>query len=235
MNFKLSVIIPVFNEADTVSAVLEKVETIPYNKEIIVVDDGSTDSTKSVLERWRKKDANLKIVTNSTNKGKGFAVREGLKYVKGDVVIIQDADLEYNPEEYGVLIDHIINNKTDVVYGTRFDNKQSIFCHKSKLFHFLGNKLVTFIANLIYDGDLSDIMTCYKVFRSDLIKDLHLSCNGFAIEAEITSEILKKKVLIKEVPISYNPRTHKQGKKINFFTDFFRVVLLLILKRRTSA
>jgi glycosyltransferase involved in cell wall biosynthesis len=229
-DFKVSIIIPVFNEENTILPILERIKEAPFDKEIIIVDDGSTDCTKSIIYKWRSSN-NIKFISYKKNRGKGFAVREGFKHATGDIVIIQDADLEYNPDDYKSLFLKLLEDNTDVVYGTRYKSWKLIFEPGTRKYHILGNKIITTIANIIYGSNLTDIMTCYKAFKNNVVKNMNLKCDGFAIEAEITSEVLKRNFLIKEVSISYKPRSHKHGKKINFFVDFFRVIYWLIKKK----
>lgn len=231
MPLKISVVMPVFNEAGSIISILDKIKKVPFQKEIIIVNDGSTDNIESIIDERKKSDDSIKFISYKQNKGKGYALRKGFENAVGDIVIIQDADLEYYPEEYNLLVTKLIEDRAEVVYGTRFDRKQSIFAYKSRFYHFLGNKIVTLLANLIYKAKLTDIMTCYKAFRIEVIKKINLECNGFGIEAEITAEVLKGKYRIIEVPISYMPRSHRQGKKINYFTDFFRVIYWLAKKK----
>lgn len=218
---KLSVVIPVYNEINTFLEILRQVKEVPFEKEIIIVDDFSTDGTREVLKAI--KDDNIKIIYNDKNSGKGFAIRKGFEYVTGDIVIIQDADLEYYPDEYPALIQKIVEGKADVVYGSRFLGAHRVFL----FYHYLGNKLLNFIANFLYNTSLTDLMTCYKAFRSDALKRLKLRANGFGIEAEITAQVFDRKLRVYEVPISYNGRSYDEGKKITW-KDFFRSTYWLL-------
>ncbi len=218
---KLSVIIPVYNEINTILEVLRRVKAVPLDKEIIIVDDGSTDGTREVLRGI--KEENVKIIFNERNRGKGFSLRRGFEHITGDIVIIQDADLEYYPDEYPILIQKIIEDKADVVYGTRFLGTHRVF----HFYHYLGNLLLNFIANVIYDTNLSDLMTCYKAFKAEVIKKLKLRANGFGIEAEITAQIFRRRLRVYEVPISYSGRDYDEGKKITW-KDFFRLLYWLL-------
>ena len=211
---KLSVVIPAYNEINTILEVIKRVESTPFNKEIIIVDDGSTDGTREVIEKINKD--NVKVILNKRNRGKGHALRRGLKEITGDIVIIQDADLEYYLDEYPFLINKIINEKADVVYGSRFSGARRIFFFH----HYLGNKLLNFIASLLFNYNVTDLMTCYKAFRARVIKELDLKADGFGIEAEITAKVFKKNLRVYEVPISYNGRDYEEGKKITW-RDFF--------------
>ena len=218
---KLSVLIPVYNERNTILTVIERVKKEPHEKEIIIVDDGSTDGTKALLKQID--DENIKIVFNERNRGKGFAVRQALNYMTGDIAIIQDADLEYQPDYYGVLIEKIIREEADVVYGSRVLGKSKIVHFP----HYLGNQIITRLANVILGAKLTDISTGYKVFKSSCIKELCLQEDGFGIEAEITAEIFKRKYRIAETPIICNSRTYQEGKKITWL-DFFKCIYALL-------
>ncbi|HPL95311.1 MAG TPA: glycosyltransferase family 2 protein [bacterium] len=219
---KLSIIIPTYNEEKTVLKIINRVERVKLeniNKEIIIVDDGSTDQTKEILKPLEEK---YKIIYQPKNLGKGAAVRTALNQITGDIVLIQDADLEYNPEEYSKLLDPIINHDLNVVYGSRMLGAHTA----TNFYYYLGNKLITFIANLLYNASLTDIETGYKVFRKDVIINLNLTANGFDIEPEITAQILKK-YNIHEVPISYFGRDFSEGKKISW-RDGLQAILVLL-------
>lgn len=218
---KLSVVIPVYNEIDTILEILQRVKAVPIDKEIIIVDDYSTDGTREILREI--KDDNIRLILNEENRGKGFSIRKGFEYITGNIVIVQDADLEYYPDEYPILVQKIIEGKADVVYGTRFLGPRRVF----HFYHFLGNGVLNFIANFLYDTNLSDLMSGYKVFRADVLRRLKLRANGFGIEAEITAQILKRKLRVYEVPISYDGRDYDEGKKITW-KDFFRSLYWLI-------
>ena len=214
INKKLSIIIPVLNEESTIEEIIKQVKNAPvfdYEKEIIIVDDGSSDNTKNILKNIKEK-YDLIILRHNRNIGKGKAIRTGLKAVTGSAVIIQDADLEYNPQDWTLLLKELNGSGIGAVYGSRNINSK-----KRGYFHYvLGVKFLTFLNNFLFRTKLTDIYTCYKLFPAHLIKSIKLDSNGFEIEAEITAKILKKGLLIKEVPISYNPRKFKQGKKIRF-------------------
>lgn len=220
---KISVIVPVYNEKNNIKFVLEEVLKQDVY-EVIVVDDGSTDGTKEILQNLSY--PNIKVVFHQKNSGKGAAVRTGLKYVTGDVIIIQDADLEYDPSEYDKLLTPIRKGKADVVYGSRFKGVTRVFY----FWHYVGNKFLTLIANLLYNSTLSDMETCYKVFKRDCIKDLKLKSNGWGFDPEITAYFFKKGYRIVEVPISYYGRTYEEGKKIKWKHGF--IVLWTIIKCR---
>lgn len=219
---KLSVVIPAYNEIDTILEIIRRVQAVPLDKEIIVVDDGSTDGTREALLRFR--DPNLRVLLNDRNSGKGYSIRRGFQEVNGDIVVIQDADLEYYPDEYPSLIEKILEGKADVVYGTRFLGAHRVFY----FYHYLGNKVLNLITNMLYDSTLTDLMTCYKAFRSDVLKTLTLRANGFEIEAELTAEVLRRGLRLYEVPISYGGREYYEGKKVTW-KDFFRSVYWLLL------
>lgn len=212
-NKVLSVIMPVYNEAKTIEKAINEVKKVKVKsikKQIIVVDDGSTDGTKDVLNKIKSKDKSLIIIFKGKNHGKGSAIREGLKYATGDYIIFQDADLEYTPEDYNIMLMPVLKGHADVVYGSRF-----LGPHRSFLFwHYVANKFLNFLTNLMYNSTLTDMETCFKLFKSEIIKDIRLRSNSFTIEPEITSKILKKNVRIYEVPIQYFGRGYKEGKKI---------------------
>ena len=209
---KLSVIIPVFNERETLKELVEAVLAVDYADEIVIVDDGSVDGTRDLYEEIAALDASIKIHMHEGNKGKGAAVRTGFAEADGDIFLIQDADLEYDPREYEMLVRPILEGKTAVVYGSRFRGGPT----KTMFFwHMVGNKLLTLVTNILYNTILTDMETCYKVFRADLVRDIPLRAQGFEFEPEITSKILKRGHRIYEVPISYNGREFDEGKKLN--------------------
>lgn len=209
---RLSVIIPVFNEKATIGEIVKKVKKIPVEKEIIVVDDGSTDGTAEILKEISEKDRNIKIILKEKNEGKGSAIREGLKYVNGDVVVIQDADLEYEPTDWIEMLKFMEEKKADVVYGSRVLGKNK----KSSFVFYLGGRILSAIANFLYGAGITDEPTCYKMFNTEIIKSLNLKCRGFEFCPEVTAKIRKKGIKIYEVPIHYNPRNIKEGKKIRW-------------------
>lgn len=211
---KISVIIPTYNEEENIKKVVHSVDQIKLNKEIIVVDDGSSDSTwKRVLEL---KLPNLITVRHDKNQGKGAAIRTGVRKASGDIVLIQDADFEYNPEDYYALVKPIQNGTAAVVYGSRFKGTMV----GMTVPNLLANKILTAVANLLYGTKLTDEATCYKVFRYDILKKQKLRCHRFDFCPEITAKISKNGIKIQEVPISYNARTIKQGKKIRWMDGF---------------
>ncbi len=209
---KLSVVIPVYNERRTIEEIIRRVEGVAIEKEIIVVDDCSTDGTRDVLKELDGKNQ-VKVIYQPQNQGKGAALREGFKHATGDIIIVQDADLEYDPREYPQLIAPIIEGKADVVYGSRFLSGP----HRVLFFwHYVGNKILTTLSNMLTDLNLSDMETCYKAFRADVIKRIRLRENRFGFEPEVTAKIARMGCRVYEVPISYHGRDYSQGKKINW-------------------
>lgn len=222
---KISIIIPVFNEINTLEQILEKVERADFcslEKEIILVDDGSEDGTRELLKIFEE---NHKIILHSENMGKGAAIRTALGHVTGEIVVIQDADLEYNPDDYSELIKLIMEEKADVVYGSRFLSFESK--KRFGFLQYLGNKFLTIFTNLLFGVKLSDMETCYKAFKSDIIKNISIKSNRFDFEPEITAKILKNKCVINEIPISYNGRNYSEGKKIGWKDGFSAIKSLV--------
>ena len=208
----ISVVIPVYNEATTVKELIARVQSVPIDKEIIIVDDGSSDGTRDVL-RGLQGQERLTILFHEKNQGKGAALRTAFQQVKGDIVIIQDADLEYDPQEYGKLIKPILDGKADVVYGSRFQGGP----HRVLLFwHYVGNKILTLFSNMLTNLNLTDMETCYKVFKASLLKQFAIESNRFGVEPEITTKLARLKCRIYEVDISYSGRDYTEGKKINW-------------------
>jgi glycosyltransferase involved in cell wall biosynthesis len=209
---KISVVIPVYNEAKTVLEILKRTRAVSMPKEIILVDDFSTDGTREIL-RGIPEEEDLKILYQERNMGKGAALRAAFERVSGDIVIIQDADLEYDPADYSVLLQPILANKADVVYGSRFLGGP----HRVLLFwHYVGNKVLTTLSNMVTDLNLSDMETCYKVFRREVLGKIKLRENRFGFEPEFTAKVAKAKCRIYEVPISYSGRDYSEGKKIGW-------------------
>jgi glycosyltransferase involved in cell wall biosynthesis len=223
---KLSVIIPCFNEENTISILIEKISKCSIESiEIIVVNDCSTDLTESVLNRIQNQYSNLKIYNHKKNQGKGAAIRTGVAKSTGDIILIQDADLEYDPSEYPKLILPILQDKADVVYGSRFIGGDS---HRILYFwHRVGNAFLTVLSNIFTNLNLSDMETCYKVFRCEIIKKISIKENRFGFEPEITAKIARLNCRIYEVGISYYGRTYAEGKKIGW-KDGFRAIYCII-------
>ena len=220
---KVTIVIPVFNEKDTILTVIDAVKATPVPKEIVVVDDGSTDGTRDVLNSLQ--DPDVKIVLHEKNRGKGAALGTGLSHATGDIVMIQDADREYDPEEYPVLLKPILDGKADVVYGSRFAGHGA---HRVLYFwHYVGNRFLTLLSNLFTNLNLTDMETCYKVFTREALKGVHIQENRFGFEPEITAKMARKKLRIYEVPISYYGRTYEEGKKINW-KDGFRALWCIL-------
>src|ERR1043166_3601602 len=222
---KLSVVIPVFNERNTVEQIVNVVRGAEVEQiEIIVVDDGSTDGTQQVLKEKIATVAN-QIIYQPRNMGKGAAVRAGFAAATGDVVLVQDADLEYNPADYPTLLEPILSGKADAVFGSRFMGGRP---HRVLYFwHMVGNRFLTLLSNMFTNLNLTDVETCYKAFRADVIKKLDLRENRFGFEPEVTAKLAKAKCRIYEVGISYNGRTYSEGKKVNW-KDGFRAIYTIV-------
>lgn len=208
---KLSVLMPVYNEARTIDEVLRLVASVPIEKEILVVDDGSNDGTRGILERWRDRDG-VRVLFHDRNMGKGRALKTALEAATGDVLIIQDADLEYDPAEYPTLLRPIEAGRADVVYGSRF--RGSTENRVQNFWHTVGNKTLTLISNIFTDLNLTDMATCYKVFHRRVLPALDLQSRRFGVDAEITVKIARGRFRIFEVPVSYFARSRSEGKKI---------------------
>ncbi len=221
----LTVVMPVFNERDTIDEIIRRVLAVKMRIELIVVDDVSTDGTSEILERLQK-ELGFTLIKQPKNGGKGSALRRGFAAVSGDMMIIQDADLEYSPEEYPLLTSLITSGRADVVFGSRFLGTHRVFL----LTHYLGNRLLTFITNVLYNTMLTDMETCYKVMRTDVLRSMTLHSNGFGIEPEITAKIFKRHYRVYEVPISYDGRGYDEGKKITWRDGV--VALMVLLKYR---
>lgn len=211
---QLSVIIPVYNEKATIEEIARRVKAAePGDKEIIIVDDGSTDGTRDILKRLEGD--GVKVILHKKNTGKGGAIRTGLSAARGDIVMLQDADLEYDPKEIAALIRPIQDGMADAVYGSRFMGGRPQRVHM--FWHQVGNRFLTFLFNIMYNCTLTDLETCYKAFKRDIIKDFKIKSNGFTIEPELTAKILRKRARLYEVPISYYGRSYDEGKKIRFY------------------
>jgi glycosyltransferase involved in cell wall biosynthesis len=210
---KLSIVIPVYNEKDTLEEIFRRVQTTPYTKEVIVVDDASIDGSQDILKRLAEEYENVRLSFHERNQGKGAALRTGFAQV-GDVVIIQDADLEYDPIDYPALLDPIQRDLADVVYGSRLIGAQP---HRVLYFwHYMGNRCVTFLSNMFTNLNLSDMEVGYKVFKAEVLKDIQIKSNRFGVEPELTAKVAKKRARIYEVPISYHGRDYAHGKKITW-------------------
>jgi glycosyltransferase involved in cell wall biosynthesis len=232
---KLSIIIPVFNEEHTVHLILDKIKNVTLiqniQKEIIIINDCSTDNTKTAIETYISQniDVNIQLINHSKNKGKGAAIHTGIANATGEYTIIQDADLEYNPEEYTLLLQPVLDGFADVVYGSRFMGGNA---HRVLFFwHTIGNKFLTFLSNLFTNLNLTDMETCYKLFDTNMLKSLNLKEKRFGFEPEVTAKISKiPKVRIYEVGISYYGRTYEEGKKINW-KDGLKAIYCIIRYR----
>ena len=208
---KLSVVIPVYNEAGTIREIIQKVLAAPSKKEVIVIDDGSTDGTRDILQR--EAPDGVVVLFQDSNRGKGAALRAGFQKVTGDIVLVQDADLEYDPAEYPRLLKPIVDGRADVVYGSRFSGET----HRVLFFwHYVGNRFLTMLSNMLTNLNLSDMETCYKVFRADILKRLVLRSNRFGFEPEFTAKVARLGCRIYEVPVSYHGRGYESGKKITW-------------------
>ena len=213
---KLSIVIPVYNERDTLPTVISKVEAVDYEKEIILIDDYSTDGTRDVLKDYENREG-FQVLYHDRNRGKGSALQTGFSKTNGDVIIIQDADLEYNPIDYGILLEPILDGRADVVYGSRFLGGP----HRVLFYwHYLGNKFLTTLSNMCTNLNLTDMETGYKVFTKKVNDALSFKCNRFGFEPEFTAKVARKRFRVYEVPISYSGRDYSEGKKITWKDGF---------------
>jgi glycosyltransferase involved in cell wall biosynthesis len=220
---KLSVIVPVYNERNTVVEILRRMRAVdlPIDREFVVVDDGSTDGTRAVLTQLG--DSTVKIVTHPQNRGKGAAIRTALEHVTGDLVLIQDADLEYDPDDWTKLIAPVLKGRAVVVYGSRFTGE-----HRNMLFlHWAGNRALSLVTNLLYNTTLSDMETCYKLFDRQVLAAITLKSERFDFEPEVTAKVLRQGIRIYEVPISYAGREFEEGKKITWRDGFAALTALV--------
>ena len=225
---KLSIIIPVYNEKKTMQQILERVSAVNLEgieKEIIVIDDASTDGTSEILKANKIND--VSVYTHSKNKGKGAAVKTGFKHVSGDLIIIQDADLEYDPKDYAPMINALAMQNMDVIYGSRFTNTNSNWVFPV---HYLGNRFLSLLTSFLYHSKITDMETCYKLFKKEVIKNIEIKSNRFDFEPEITAKILKNGYSICEVPITYVSRNYKSGKKITIADGFIAAWTLIKYK-----
>ena len=223
-NMKLSIVIPVYNEKDTLEKIVDLVREVDgIEKEIVIVDDGSKDGSIEIIAKIKEKYPDIKTVIKGENRGKGHTLKVGFKETTGDYVIIQDADLEYDPQDYKKLLRALEEDKVDVVYGSRFSGNYE----KMSTLHYFGNKLLTVLTNLFYGVMLTDMETCYKLVPGDFIRSINIKSERFDFEPEITAKILKSGLKIREVPISYKGRAFSEGKKITW-KDGFNAVFALI-------
>jgi glycosyltransferase involved in cell wall biosynthesis len=223
-NMRVSVVIPVYNEVSTIREIVVRVQAVDLEKEIIIVDDWSTDGTRELLPEISLSHENVRVLYHDRNQGKGAALRTGFEVTTGDIVIIQDADLEYDPREYPVLLEPILDGRADIVYGSRFLGGP----HRVLFFwHYLGNKFLTLLSNALTNLNLTDMETCYKVFRREVLNDIQLKSNRFGFEPEFTAKIAKKGFRIYETSISYSGRTYAEGKKIGW-KDGVKAVFAII-------
>jgi glycosyltransferase involved in cell wall biosynthesis len=224
---RVSFLIPVFNERDTIREVLDRVEALDLEKQVIVVDDGSTDGTSEVLAEWQARRDGI-VVVRQENRGKGAAIRAAIPHIAGDVAVIQDADMEYDPADVPALIEPISRGVADVVFGSRLSGGRP---QRAYLFwHLVGNRFLSLLTNVLYNTTLSDMETGYKAFRADVLRSLELRENGFGIEPEITAQVCKRKLHLYEMPIAYYGRTYDEGKKITW-RDGVRAIWVLLRTR----
>ena len=224
----LSVVMPVYNERASVGEIVDRVLSVPMRIELIAVDDASTDGSREILERLSK-ERGFQMLTQDRNRGKGAAVRRGIDAATGQVIVVQDADLEYSPEEYPDLLDLIKKGKADAVYGSRFIGR-----HRCFLFtHYLANLFLNLVTNVLYNTTLTDMETCFKAVRAELLKDMNLKSNRFGIEPEITAKLFKRGARVYEVPITYEGRDYSEGKKITW-RDGFPALWTLVKYRFTD-
>ncbi len=207
----LSVVMAVYNERETIEEIVRRVLGVPLRIQLIVVDDGSTDGSREILQRLGQ-ELKFTLVLQDRNRGKGAALRRGFQEMQGDLVVVQDADLEYSPEEYPDLIELICQGRADVVYGSRFIGRHRVFMFS----HYMGNRIVTLLTNILYNTMLTDMETCFKVMRAEIVRGMTLRSNGFGIEPELTAKIFKGGHRVYEIPITYDGRGYEEGKKITW-------------------
>jgi glycosyltransferase involved in cell wall biosynthesis len=222
---KLSVVIPVYNEERTLEEIVRRVQATPYDKELVLVDDCSKDGTPQILDKLAAQYSNVRVFRHAQNQGKGGALATGFAQVTGDVVLIQDADLEYDPNDYAALLRPILEGKADVVFGSRFLGGPYARVHL--FYHYVGNRALTLASNLFTNLNLTDMETCYKVFKREVAQRLEIRSRTFAVEPEITAKVARMRVRVYEVPISYAGRDYSEGKKIGLkdaFIAFYAIV-----------
>ncbi len=226
---KLSIIIPCFNEENTIKIIIEKVLKFSlFDKEIIIVDDCSTDQSREIIKKLAKDNSNIKYFFLEKNLGKGSALNKGLKEANGDIILIQDADLEYDPKDYPIMIKPFIDTDADIVYGSRFLGGEYVRLHF--FWHFLANKILTIVTNIVTNLNMSDMETGYKAFKKNVINSIEIKEKSFGVEPEITVKLAKKKFVFYEVPISYRGRSYEDGKKITLKDAF--IALYCIIRYR---
>lgn len=219
----LSVLIPAYNEVNSIDILLEKIQAVPLTKEIIIVDDGSTDGTREKLATYAS-DPNIKVVLHAHNQGKGAAIRTAIQHMTGTIAIVQDADLEYEPQDYLELVKPIDEGREKVVYGSRFLKPENRHSYMS---FYVGGQVVTLLANVLYNQRLTDEPTCYKVFDADFLRSIPLECTRFEFCPEVTAKVAKRGIRIRELPISYYPRSIAEGKKISWLDGIEAIWVLL--------
>ncbi|MFT7667531.1 MAG: glycosyltransferase involved in cell wall biosynthesis [Planctomycetota bacterium] len=223
---KLSIVMPVYNEERTLEEIVAAVLATPYEKELILVNDASRDRSREIMERLASEHPEISCYHHDVNQGKGAALATGFKHVQNDVIIIQDADLEYDPDDYSILLRPIEDGKADVVYGSRFLGGKYVRVHM--FWHYLGNRMLTLVSNVFTNLNLTDMETCYKVMKLEVVQKLDIQSRTFAVEPEMTAKIAKMRVRVYEVPISYSGRDYDEGKKIGLKDAFIAIWAIVI-------
>jgi glycosyltransferase involved in cell wall biosynthesis len=218
---KLSVVMPIYNEEATLEEIVRRVQATPFEKELVLVDDGSKDRSREILRELERTHDNVRVFFHEKNQGKGGALSTGFRQVRGDVVLIQDADLEYDPQDYGALLAPILEGRADVVFGSRFLGGRYARVHL--FWHYVGNRMLTLLSNMFTNLNLSDMETCYKVFRREVAERLDIKSRTFAVEPEFAAKVAKLRARVYEVPISYAGRDYSEGKKIGLKDAFIAV------------